>query len=364
MPIRPRTPSCRGRAGRRSAPRARRASHLRAASQTRRTRRHRRRRGARASPSPRRRGQRGCHPGRRARRDDGRGRAGGARRGRRRRACLVGVEVGASRVGQEGRLHSSRVEGLPVDCREPGMREDVRAVAVGSEPRGDVRVQQRAHERRCAVPERRREGQRRARQLAAEELERRHAKRVPVEGQAVRPPLQRLGRPSAPIACTQTRPRQGGGWRQGCGAAHMMRSFQTSEVRSSCASHSTAPIDRWFVGSSSSKRSGRANIAAASAARTRQPPDSAEHGRASSSGEKPRFCSSLVARSSTESAPISSRRSWTACGGGGRMVRNCAELRRIAPKDCAPAAARRRASPTPAAPPPPPSIDGARRRRR
>ena len=163
MPIRPRTPSCRGRAGRRSAPRARRASHLRAASQTRRTRRHRRRRGARASPSPRRRGQRGCHPGRRARRDDGRGRAGGARRGRRRRACLVGVEVGASRVGQEGRLHSSRVEGLPVDCREPGMREDVRAVAVGSEPRGDVRVQQRAHERRCAVPERRREGQRRAR---------------------------------------------------------------------------------------------------------------------------------------------------------------------------------------------------------
>ena len=208
MPIRPRTPSCRGRAGRRSAPRARRASHLRAASQTRRTRRHRRRRGARASPSPRRRGQRGCHPGRRARRDDGRGRAGGARRGRRRRACLVGVEVGASRVGQEGRLHSSRVEGLPVDCREPGMREDVRAVAVGSEPRGDVRVQQRAHERRCAVPERRREGQRRARQLAAEELERRHAKRVPVEGQAVRPPLQRLGRPSAPIACTQTRPRR------------------------------------------------------------------------------------------------------------------------------------------------------------
>ena len=193
MPIRPRTPGCRGRAGRRSAPRARRASHLRAASQTRRTRRHRRRRGARASPSPRRRGQRGCHPGR-ARRDDGRGCAGGARRGRRRRACLVGVEVGASRVGQEGRLHSSRVEGLPVDCREPGMREDFRAVAVGSEPRGDVRIQQRAHERRCAVPERRREGQRRARQLAAEELERRHAKRVPVEGQAVRPPLQRLGR--------------------------------------------------------------------------------------------------------------------------------------------------------------------------
>ena len=108
---------------------------------------------------------------------------------------------------------------------------------------------------------------------------------------------------------------QGGGWWQGCGAAHMMRSFQTSEVRSSCASHSTAPIDRWFVGSSRSKRSGRANIAAASAARTRQPPESAEHGRASSSGEKPRFCSSLVARSSTESAPISSRRSWTACGG-------------------------------------------------
>ena len=63
MPIRPRTPSCRGRAGTVGS-RARRASHLRAAGQTRRTRRHRRRRGARASPSPRRRGQRGCHPGR------------------------------------------------------------------------------------------------------------------------------------------------------------------------------------------------------------------------------------------------------------------------------------------------------------
>mmetsp|Transcript_34224 Transcript_34224/g.77341 ORF Transcript_34224/g.77341 Transcript_34224/m.77341 type:complete len:168 (+) Transcript_34224:1357-1860(+) len=91
-----------------------------------------------------------------------------------------------------------------------------------------------------------------------------------------------------------------------------MRDPQASSlVESSLASHSTAWIDRWFVGSSRSSTSGLAKRAAASATRTRHPPDSAPRGRASRAAGKPKFSSSFVARSRAESASMASSRSKT-----------------------------------------------------
>mmetsp|Transcript_51382 Transcript_51382/g.101824 ORF Transcript_51382/g.101824 Transcript_51382/m.101824 type:complete len:294 (+) Transcript_51382:410-1291(+) len=80
----------------------------------------------------------------------------------------------------------------------------------------------------------------------------------------------------------------------------------------SLASHNTAWMDRWLVGSSSSNTSGRAKMAAAKATRTRHPPESAINGRARRSAEKPRLTSSSLARSSAVSASMASNRSTTA----------------------------------------------------
>mmetsp|Transcript_32449 Transcript_32449/g.101879 ORF Transcript_32449/g.101879 Transcript_32449/m.101879 type:complete len:200 (+) Transcript_32449:741-1340(+) len=71
-----------------------------------------------------------------------------------------------------------------------------------------------------------------------------------------------------------------------------MRSSHAGLVVSSRVSQSTAPIERWLVGSSSSSMSGLPKRAAASIVRTRQPPLSAESGRCRSSSEKPRLASS------------------------------------------------------------------------
>ena len=73
---------------------------------------------------------------------------------------------------------------------------------------------------------------------------------------------------------------------------------------SSLASHSTAAMDRWFVGSSSRSTSGFAKSAAASAARTLHPPLSAFIRRSISASGKPRLWRSAWARPGAPSASI------------------------------------------------------------
>mmetsp|Transcript_7429 Transcript_7429/g.16285 ORF Transcript_7429/g.16285 Transcript_7429/m.16285 type:complete len:226 (-) Transcript_7429:12-689(-) len=89
----------------------------------------------------------------------------------------------------------------------------------------------------------------------------------------------------------------------------MIRSSQVGLDLSSRVSQSTAPIERWLVGSSSSSMSGLPKIAAASAVRTRQPPERADMGRRRSSSEKPRLTSNASARVCTVST--SSCCSWS-----------------------------------------------------
>jgi len=80
--------------------------------------------------------------------------------------------------------------------------------------------------------------------------------------------------------------------------AHML----TGDVESSLASHMTAPMLKWFVGSSNKSKSGRANTAAASIDRTRQPPLNCSKDRARSSSLNPKLMSNSSARRSAESA--------------------------------------------------------------
>mmetsp|Transcript_68203 Transcript_68203/g.110682 ORF Transcript_68203/g.110682 Transcript_68203/m.110682 type:complete len:128 (-) Transcript_68203:800-1183(-) len=67
-------------------------------------------------------------------------------------------------------------------------------------------------------------------------------------------------------------------------------------------------MDKWFVGSSSSSKSGLANSAAARATRTRQPPDRSFIARPSNSSENPKLTSIERARPSAESASMLWRR--------------------------------------------------------
>mmetsp|Transcript_30103 Transcript_30103/g.96852 ORF Transcript_30103/g.96852 Transcript_30103/m.96852 type:complete len:172 (-) Transcript_30103:833-1348(-) len=87
--------------------------------------------------------------------------------------------------------------------------------------------------------------------------------------------------------------------------------FHTIEVARVRCSHSTPSIERWFVGSSSSRISGFANRAAARATRTLHPPDSAFIGLDRSSSENPKLTSIALARPSDPSASIAISRSTT-----------------------------------------------------
>ena len=97
-----------------------------------------------------------------------------------------------------------------------------------------------------------------------------------------------------------------------CDTTATARVLHVFELRSSRASHSTAATERWLVGSSRSSTSGFANSAAASATRTRQPPDNARIFLDASASLNPRFRSNADARDGAPSASIARRRSCAA----------------------------------------------------
>ena len=82
--------------------------------------------------------------------------------------------------------------------------------------------------------------------------------------------------------------------RSACKGVCMYMYVQNRTFCFTLESQSTASMERWFVGSSNSRRSGAANSAEAKATRTRQPPESSLTGRAASSSLKPRFYHQII----------------------------------------------------------------------